>query len=44
MKVLVTGASGFLGSRASDLIAENGHEVVRVSRPGGAERVGAPCP
>jgi nucleoside-diphosphate-sugar epimerase len=41
MKVLVTGANGFLGSRASDLLAENGHEVVRVSRPGGAERAGA---
>ena len=41
MKVLVTGANGFLGSRASGLLAENGHEVVRVSRPGGAERAGA---
>jgi len=41
MKVLVTGANGFLGSRASGLLAENGHEVVRVSRPRGAERAGA---
>jgi nucleoside-diphosphate-sugar epimerase len=41
MKFLVTGANGFLGSRASDLLAENGHEVVRASRPGGAERAGA---
>src|SRR5512132_4711791 len=41
MKFLVTGANGFLGSGVSDLIAENGHEVVRVSRPGGAERAGA---
>ena len=41
MKVLVTGANGFLGSRASALLAENGHEVVRVSRPRGAERAGA---
>jgi nucleoside-diphosphate-sugar epimerase len=41
MKFLVTGASGFLGSRASVLLAENGHEVVRISRPGGAERAGA---
>jgi nucleoside-diphosphate-sugar epimerase len=41
MKVLVTGANGFLGSRASALLAENGHEVVRMSHPGGAERAGA---
>jgi nucleoside-diphosphate-sugar epimerase len=41
MKFLVTGANGFLGSRASDLLAENGHDVVRTSRPGGAERAGA---
>jgi dTDP-4-dehydrorhamnose reductase len=41
MKLLVTGANGFLGSRACDLLAENDHEVVRVSRPGGAERTRA---
>jgi len=41
MKFLITGANGFLGSRASDLLAENGHEVVRVSRSGGAERAEA---
>src|SRR5205085_2583809 len=41
MKVLVTGATGFLGSRAARLFEENGHEVVRLARPGGAERVGA---
>ena len=29
MKVLVTGATGFLGSRAARLFEENGHEVVR---------------
>jgi UDP-glucose 4-epimerase len=41
MKVLVTGGNGFLGSRASELLAANGHEIVRVSRPGAAERAGA---
>ena len=41
MKFLVTGANGFLGSRASDLLAAKGHEVVRVSRPDGAERAAA---
>jgi UDP-glucose 4-epimerase len=41
MKVLVTGATGFLGSRAARLFEENGYEVVRLARPGGAERVGA---
>ena len=41
MKFLVTGANGFLGSRASALLAESGHDVIRVARPGGAERAGA---
>jgi nucleoside-diphosphate-sugar epimerase len=41
MKVLVTGANGFLGSRAAELLDEHGHDVVRLSRPGGAERAGA---
>ena len=40
MKVLVTGATGFLGSRSSALLEQQGHEVVRVARPGGAERAG----
>jgi nucleoside-diphosphate-sugar epimerase len=40
MKILVTGATGFLGSRAARLFEENGHEVLRLARPGGAERVG----
>jgi nucleoside-diphosphate-sugar epimerase len=40
MKVLVTGATGFLGSRAARLLEENRHEVVRLARPGGAERAG----
>jgi nucleoside-diphosphate-sugar epimerase len=41
VKVLVTGATGFLGSRASELLEQQGHEVLRVARPGGAERAGA---
>ncbi len=42
MKVLVTGATGFLGSQASALFAEKGHEVVRLGRPGGVERSSVP--
>ena len=38
MKALVTGARGFLGSRLAGFLEERGHEVVRVARPGGAER------
>ena len=41
MKVLVTGATGFLGSRTADLLEERGHEVVRLARSGGAERAAA---
>jgi nucleoside-diphosphate-sugar epimerase len=40
VKVLVTGATGFLGSRTSALLEQQGHEVTRVARPGGAERAG----
>jgi nucleoside-diphosphate-sugar epimerase len=40
VKVLVTGATGFLGSRSSALLEQQGHEVMRVARPGGAERAG----
>ena len=40
MRVLVTGASGFLGSRAAELFEERSHEVVRLARPGGATRMG----
>jgi UDP-glucose 4-epimerase len=42
MKVLVTGATGFLGSRASRLFEEHGHDVVRLARPGSAVRAGVP--
>lgn len=40
MKVLVTGASGFLGARAAELLEERDHDVVRLARPGGAARAG----
>ena len=39
--MLVTGATGFLGSRASELLERQGHEVLRSARPGGAARAGA---
>jgi nucleoside-diphosphate-sugar epimerase len=38
VKFLVTGATGFLGSRSSQLLEANGHEILRVARPGGAAR------
>jgi UDP-glucose 4-epimerase len=38
MRLLVTGAGGFLGSRATLLLRERGHEVVAVTRPGGRAR------
>jgi UDP-glucose 4-epimerase len=40
VKLLVTGASGFLGSRHTTLLRERGHEVVAVTRPGGRPRSG----
>ena len=40
MKFLVTGATGFLGSRAADLLEERGHEIVRLARPHGVARAG----
>jgi nucleoside-diphosphate-sugar epimerase len=39
MKLLVIGASGFLGSRVTHHLRERGHEVVAVTRPGRRERV-----
>jgi UDP-glucose 4-epimerase len=33
VKLLVTGTTGFLGSRAAELLEERGHEVVRLGRP-----------
>lgn len=44
MKFLVTGATGFLGSRTAELLERDGHEISRVGRPGGAERAGVPEP
>ncbi len=38
MKLLVTGATGFLGSRAVTLLGERDHEIVAVARPGGRHR------
>jgi UDP-glucose 4-epimerase len=41
VKFLVTGASGFLGSRATILLRERGHDVVALRRPGGLRRASA---
>jgi len=41
VKLLVTGASGFLGSRHTTVLRERGHEVVAVTRPGGRPRAGS---
>jgi nucleoside-diphosphate-sugar epimerase len=38
MKLLITGATGFLGWRSATLLAERGHDLVLLARPGGAER------
>jgi UDP-glucose 4-epimerase len=42
MKLVVTGATGFLGSRTAALLEAVGHDVVRVARPDGARRALAP--
>jgi UDP-glucose 4-epimerase len=41
MRLLVTGATGFLGWRTTVLLRERGHDVVPVARPGGAQRAHA---
>lgn len=41
MRLLVTGATGFLGWRAATLLAERGHEVTCVARPGASRRAHA---
>lgn len=41
MKLLITGATGFLGWRTTVLMRERGHEVVPVARPGGVPRAHA---
>jgi UDP-glucose 4-epimerase len=38
VKLVVTGARGFLGSRATDVLRARGHDVVALARPGGRER------
>jgi len=38
MKFMVTGASGFIGWRACVLLANDGHEVVPVTRPNSRRR------
>ena len=38
MKLLVTGAGGFLGWRTASLLRDRGHDVVALARPGGAHR------
>ena len=41
MKLVVTGATGFLGWRAATLLVERGHDVVALARPDGAGRAAA---
>jgi nucleoside-diphosphate-sugar epimerase len=41
MKLLVTGVTGFLGWRSATVLAERGHGVVGLARPGGARRAHA---
>jgi UDP-glucose 4-epimerase len=41
MRLVVTGATGFLGWRTTTLLRERGHEVIAVARPGGATRAHA---
>ena len=38
MKVLITGATGFLGWRSAKLLADRGHEVIALARPRGRTR------
>jgi nucleoside-diphosphate-sugar epimerase len=42
VRVVVTGATGFLGSRIGAHLETAGHDVVRLARPGGAIRADAP--
>jgi nucleoside-diphosphate-sugar epimerase len=41
MKILVTGATGYLGWRHAALLRERGHEVTPLARPGHRERAAA---
>jgi len=38
MRVLITGVTGFLGSRTATLLAARGHDVLGLARPGGSPR------
>lgn len=38
MRLLITGATGFLGWRSTAVLRERGHDVVPTARPGGRER------
>jgi nucleoside-diphosphate-sugar epimerase len=38
MRILVTGATGYLGWRTSTLLAERGHDIVTLTRPSSARR------
>ncbi len=40
VKLLVTGATGFIGSRVAELLEQRGHEIIRLARPGGRKRAG----
>jgi UDP-glucose 4-epimerase len=42
MRLVVTGAAGFLGSRTAELFEAEGHDVVRIARPDGAPRAAQP--
>ena len=47
MRLLVTGATGFLGWRTAMVLTERGHDVLGIARPGRAARAHAselPCP
>ena len=41
MRLLVTGATGYLGWRTTTLLRERGHDVVALARPGRADRAAA---
>ena len=41
MKLLITGVTGFLGWRSATVLAERGHDVIGLARPGGATRAHA---
>src|SRR3954453_17055734 len=41
MRLVVTGATGFLGWRATVLLSERGHDVLAVARPGATDRAHA---